>query len=152
MAKFTIEQAAAFAAVQQLINDWAHELDIHNGRNITDLITEDCVYTVGGVPREGRAAVKTFYQERLARLSAQPEGVPIHRHALSGLRVEFRSTDEVSIHFGLIYFTTAGMASGVNHADPAAFADVRMTCRLETDGHWRISAFDSEQIFRRVPA
>lgn len=152
VAKFDMEQAAAVVAVQQLINDWAHELDIHNGQRITELITEDCAYTVGGVLRQGHAAVAQFYKDRLARLSAQPEGVPIHRHALSGLRVTFRSADEVSISFGLIYFTTAGMASKTDHADPASVADVRMDCRRETDGHWRISAFDSEQVFRRVLA
>ena len=146
-----MEQAVAVVAVQQLINDWAHELDIHNGQHITDLITEDCVYAVGGEPRQGHAAVAKFYQDRLARLAAQPEGVPIHRHALSGLRVDFRSADEVSISFGLVYFTTAGMASGVNHADPASVADVRMDCRREADGHWRIARFDSNQVFRRVP-
>ena len=151
MAKFDMEQAVAVVAVQQLINDWAHELDIHNGQHITDLITEDCVYAVGGEPRQGHAAVAKFYQDRLARLAAQPEGVPIHRHALSGLRVDFRSADEVSISFGLVYFTTAGMASGVNHADPASVADVRMDCRREADGHWRIARFDSNQVFRRVP-
>jgi len=151
VAKFDMEQAVAVVAVQQLINDWAHELDIHNGQHITDLITEDCVYAVGGEPRQGHAAVAKFYQDRLARLAAQPEGVPIHRHALSGLRVDFRSADEVSISFGLVYFTTAGMASGVNHADPASVADVRMDCRREADGHWRIARFDSNQVFRRVP-
>jgi len=150
VAKFDMEQAVAVVAVQQLINDWAHELDIHNGRHITDLVTADCVYAVGGEPRQGHAAIAKFYEDRLARLSAQPEGVPIHGHALSGLRVEFRSAEEVSITFGLVYFTTAGMASGTNHADPASVADVRMDCRREADGHWRISRFDSSQVFHRL--
>jgi uncharacterized protein (TIGR02246 family) len=151
-AKFSMEQALAVAAVQQLINDWAHELDRHNGLHISGLVTEDCVYVVGGAPRQGRAAVEKFYRERLERLSAQPEGVPTQRHTLSNLRVNFRSAVEVSITFTLVYFTTAGMASGPNHADPAAVADVRMDCRQDDEGHWRIAMFDSNQTFRRVPA
>ena len=123
MAKFSMDQARAVVEVEQLINDWAHELDIHNGLHMPSLVTEDCTYTVGGMPRHGRAGVEKFYQERLARLSAQPAGVPTHRHALSNLRVSFRSASEVSITFTLIYFTTAGMASGTNHADPAAVAE-----------------------------
>ena len=152
MAKFTIEQAVTAAAVQQLINDWAHELDVHNGLHISDLVTEDCTYILGGTPRNGRAAVAQFYQDRLKRLSAQPQGVPTQRHALSNLRINFRSADAVSITFTLVYFTTAGMASGLNHADPAAVADVRMDCRREADGEWRIALFDSNQTFKRAPA
>jgi hypothetical protein len=38
MGKFTIEQSAAAVAVQQLISDWAYELDAHNGLGIAALI------------------------------------------------------------------------------------------------------------------
>jgi ketosteroid isomerase-like protein len=147
-----MEQALAVAAVQQLINDWAYELDVHNGLHIAGLVTEDCIYVVRGAPRHGRAAVEKFYQERLESLSAQPQGVPTQRHTLSNLRVSFRSSGEVSITFTLVFFTTAGMASGLNHADPAAVADVRMDCRRDDDGQWRIAMFDSNQTFRRVLA
>jgi hypothetical protein len=152
VAKLSMEQALVVVAVQQLINDWGYELDVNNGLQISGLVTADCSYLVGGATRQGRAAVEKFYQERLVRLSAQPGGVPTQRHTLSNLRVSFRSAGEVSITFSLVYFTTAGMASGLNHADPAAVADVRMDCRLEDDGHWRIAKFDSNQTFRRVPA
>jgi hypothetical protein len=152
VAKFSTEQALAVVAVNQLINDWGHELDVNNGLHISGLVTADCIYAVGGATRQGRAAVEKFYQERLVRLSAQPGGVPTQRHTLSNLRVSFGNAGEVSITFSLVYFTTAGMASGLNHADPAAVADVRMDCRLEDDGHWRIAKFDSNQTFRRVPA
>jgi ketosteroid isomerase-like protein len=151
VAKFNMEQTLAVAEVQQLINDWAHELDVHNGLHVSALVTEDCTYVLGGTPRHGRAAVERFYQERLERLSARPEGVPTQRHTLSNLRVSFRSASEASITFSLVYFTTAGMASGLNHADPAAVADVRMDCRRDDDGEWRIAMFDSNQTFRRVP-
>lgn len=150
MAKFNIEQVVAIAAVQQLINDWARELDVNNGLQIAALVTEDCTYTVGGATRQGRAAVEKFYQERIERLSARPEGVPTQRHTLSNLRVSFRSPDDVSITFSLVYFTTAGMSSGLNHADPAAVADVRMDCRRNSEGEWQIGMFDSNQTFRRV--
>jgi ketosteroid isomerase-like protein len=151
VAKFDMEQAMAVIEVQQLIHDWAHELDINNGLRVSGLVTEDCVYVVGGSSRQGRAAVEKFYQERLERLSARPEGVPTQRHTLSNLRVSFRGAGEVSITFSLVYFTTAGMASGLNHADPAAVADVRMDCRRDDSGQWRIAMFDSNQTFRRVP-
>jgi ketosteroid isomerase-like protein len=152
VANLNAEQALAVASVQQLIHDWAHELDINNGLNVRGLVTEDCTYVLGGTPRQGRADVEKFYRERLARLSAQPDGVPTQRHILSNLRVSFRSPTDVSITFSLVYFTTAGMKSGLNHADPAAVADVRMDCRRDSDGEWRIAKFDSNQTFKRVPA
>jgi uncharacterized protein (TIGR02246 family) len=150
LARFTAEQACAVVEIQQLINDWGYELDIHNGKNVADLITEDCVYVVRGGERKGRAAVVQFYAERLAQLAATPEGVPVHRHALINLRTTFRSADEAAIAFNLIYFSTLGVAAGQDHADPASYADVRMVCRREADGHWRIARFESEQSFRRV--
>jgi hypothetical protein len=151
VAKISMEQALVITAVQQLINDWATELDLNNGLQISELVTGDCVYVVGGATRQGRPAVEKFYQDRLVRLSALPTGVPTQRHTLSNLRVSFHNATEVSITFTLVYFTTAGMASGLNHADPAAVADVRMNCRREDDEHWRISMFDSNQTFKRVP-
>jgi uncharacterized protein (TIGR02246 family) len=152
VAKFTTEQAVTVVAVQQLINDWGFDLDIHNGANIADLVTEDCTYMGRGVPLQGRAAVVKFYKDRLEQLAATPAGVPIHRHTLSNLRVQFRNADDVAITFSLVYYTTAGMASGTNHADPAAVADVRMDCRRDKDGEWRIAKFDSNQSFKRVIA
>lgn len=152
MAKFTLEQAADVVTVQQLIHDWAHELDTHNGLHIAELLTQDCLYVVGGASRQGRAAVETFYKARLARLAATEEGVPTLRHVLSNLRVMFRNANDVSITFSLVYFSTQGMASGHDHSDPAAVADVRMDCQRGDDGHWRIAMFDSNQTFRRVLA
>lgn len=152
MARFTVEQAASVVAINQLINDWAAELDIGNGANIANLVTEKCEYHVRGEPRTTREEVVKFYAERLKTLSATPAGVPIHRHTLSNLRVAFNSEDDAAIKFTLVYFTTAGMSSGTNHADPAAVADVRMNVQRGSDGEWRISMFNSEQSFIRKPS
>jgi hypothetical protein len=148
MVKFNMQQAVDFSAVQELINEWARDLDMHEGLHVADLVTQDCSYTVRNAPLRGRAAVDKFYRDRLTRLSAQPEGVPTQRHMISNLCVRFHNANEVSTTFSLIYFSTA---SGSDRPDPAAAADVRMDCRREDDEHWRIASFDSNQIFRRVP-
>jgi hypothetical protein len=150
VAKLTKEQTVAVCELQQLINDWAYELDVHNGLEISNLITEDCIYSVRGTSLEGRAAVENFYKGRLQTLSAQPTGVPTQRHTLSNLRVAFRSANEASITFTLVFFTTAGTVPGANPAEPAAVADVRMSCRRGSDEDWRIAVFDSNQVLRRV--
>ena len=141
MARFTMEEAQAIVCIQQLINDWANELDVHNGlQNMGDILTNDCVYQVGGVDRQGRAEVLKFYQDRFARLSAEPGGVPFHRHTLSNLRTTFRSADSAAITFSLVYYSAAGMASGQDHADPALVA------RLGASGlgaMWRTAPWSS---------
>jgi len=147
MTKFNIEQVATFVAVQDLINTWARDLDMHNGLHIAELLTDDCIYMVGDTSLHGRAAVEKSYQDRLKRLSTQPTGVPTLRHILSNLCISFRNADEVSITFTLLFFTTA---MGLSVPDPTAVADVRMDCRREADEHWRIARFDSNQPFRRV--
>jgi hypothetical protein len=152
VAKFTAEQAVAYVEIQQLINEWSYELDVHNGVNIGSLITEDCSYAVRGGVRTGRAAVQQFYKERLETLGATPDGVPTHRHMLANLRVTFNAANEAAIGFSLIYFSTAGMKSGTKHADPALTSDVVMDIRRGADGEWLIAKFDSAVSFLRVVA
>jgi hypothetical protein len=150
VAKFTQEETVAVAAIQQLINEWARDLDLHNGLHIGALVTDDCEYVMGPITRKGRADVELHYHERLARLTAEPTGVPTLRHLNCNLCVDFHRSDAASITFSLLYFSTAGMSTGLLRADPAAVADVRMNCRKEVDGHWRIAKFDSHQTFKRV--
>lgn len=152
MAKFDPAQAADVLAVQQLVHEWANELDVNNGLQIADLLTDDCRYTVRGGPRHSPAEVVAFYQTRYAELDATPAGVPVHRHAVINPRVSFTGPDEAVILFGMIYWSAMGMASGTDHADPALVADVSMDCRRCADGDWRIARFDSAPVFRRVIA
>ena len=67
MAKLNMDQALAVNEVQQLINDWAYELDVNQGLEIANLLTEDCIYSVRGAPVNGRAAVVQFYKGRLEK-------------------------------------------------------------------------------------
>jgi SnoaL-like domain len=147
MAKFDLEQAIAWVAIQQLVNDWGYELDVNNGLNIADLVTDACSYTVRGVARTSRMEVAAFYKTRIGEF---PDGPPVQRHAQTNLRVQFKTADEASITFTLIYFTMAMVAAGADPADPTAVADVVMDVRRCDDGHWRISMFDSAQSLVRI--
>ncbi len=142
MAKFTLEQAADWVAIQQLINQWGAELDVNNGLNIGDLVTETCSYTVRGVERKNREEVKAFYKGRLEEFTEAP---PVQRHSQTNLVVDFKNADDASLAFTLVYFTTAIVQAGASEADPCAIADVKMNASRCADGHWRISMFDSVQ-------
>ncbi len=150
MAKFSADQAAAIAAIQQTINEWGDELDKHDGLGMldADVLTQDCRYFVGGEWREGRAAAAQFYTERKARLTAAG-GAPVMRHIISNYRVTFTGSEIAEVGFLLVFFAKVGEPPFTGYCDPLAVADVRMECRLEADGHWRISKFDSGQIFIR---
>ena len=149
MAKFSPEQAADIAAIQQVINEWGDELDRNDGLSMlkADVLTEDCRYFVGGEWREGSAAAAKFYAERKVRLEGAG-GAPVMRHIMSNYRITFTSDGEADVGFLLLFFAAVGTPP-FDTCDPAAVADVRMKCRREADGHWRIAMFDSGQTFRR---
>jgi len=148
MAKFTPEQAAAVAAIKQVIYEWGDELDVNDGLNIEQagVLTPDVRYFVGGEWREGIQATGQFYRDRKARLA---ENAPVMRHIISSLRIKFEAEDKASIGFLLVFFAKAGEPPFVGYCDPLAVADVRMECSRDADGEWLISRFDSGQIFQR---
>ena len=150
MAKFNAEQAADVAAIQQVINEWGNELDCNDGLKMreADVLSEDCRYFVGGEWREGRDAAADFYVARKARLEAA-DGAPVMRHIMSNYRVTFTAPGQADAGFLLLFFAKVGEPPFVGYCDPLAVADVRMECRREADGHWRIARFDSGQIFQR---
>lgn len=150
MAFFNSEQAAAVAAIQQVINEWGDELDQNSGTKIgqSGILTQDVRYFVGGEWREGRAAVSGYYLQRWDRLTAG-EGAPVMRHLNCNFRVHFTDHDRAQVTFQLLFFSKMGEPPFVGYCDPLAVADVRMECRREADSHWRIALFDSRQIFQR---
>jgi hypothetical protein len=150
VAKFTPEQAASVAAIKQVVYEWGDELDLNSGLKMTeaDVLTQDVRYNVGGEWREGLEAAQGFYNARWDRLQAAG-GAPVMRHLLTNLRIKFTGEDSAEVSYQLLFFAATGEPPFVGKADPLAVADVRMETRREADGHWRISLFDSGQIFQR---
>lgn len=149
MAKFTPEQAADVLAIKQVVYEWGDELDINSGLKMreTDVLTADVQYNVGGEWRDGLEQVEGFYQARMENLKAG-NGAPVMRHIITSLRISFDGADEASAGFLLLFFAATGTPP-FDTCDPLAVADVSMNVRRDADGHWRISRFDSGQIFRR---
>lgn len=150
MARFTADEAASVLAIQQVINEWGDELDQNSGLKMqdADVLTADCRYFVGGEWRDGIGAVAQFYADRMERLTAAG-GAPVMRHIHSNYRVSLIAADHAKVGFLLLFFAKVGDPPFVGYSDPLAVADVRMECRREADDHWRISRFDSGQIFQR---
>ena len=150
MTRFNAEQAAAVAAITQTINDWGYEVDIHCGRSMerADVLTKDCRCKLEGQWIEGLDNIVRFYKERNTRFEAG-EGAPVIRQILTNLRVSFTSDTAAKVGFVLILFAQLGKVPISNYCDPVEVADVRVDCRREADGHWRISLLDSDRIFRQ---
>lgn len=149
MAKFTPQQAADILAIKQVIYEWGDELDINNGLSMRDCdcLAEDVRYNVGGAWREGLPAVEAFYKGRAETALAGP-GLMTMRHIITSLRVRFDDADHATVGYLLLFFAALGDPP-FDKCDPLAVADVRMECRRDADGEWRIVLFDSGQIFRR---
>jgi SnoaL-like domain len=145
MANFSNEQTMAVLSVQQLLADWAWDLDMHQCANVGKLVTEDVVYNVAGAARVGRKAVEDFYRHEFAKFGTGP--FPVMRHVISNFRTQFHDARRVSVTFHLIYWTTA--ATTPTPADIVAVADVHMDCTRASDDDWKISRFDSAQPLRR---
>ena len=150
MAKFDVNQAMAVAAIKQVIYEWGDELDLNDGLNMknANVLTGDCRYFVGGEWREGLEATAQFYQERMARLK-EANAVPVMRHIITNLKITFTDEGHAKVEFLLVFFAKSGEPPFTDYCDPLAVADVHMECRKEGDEHWRISKFDSGQIFQR---
>jgi hypothetical protein len=148
VAKFTPEQAADVLAIKQVIYEWGDELDINNGLEILDsgVLADDVRYFVGGEWREGKDGVANFYQGRKAQLG---ENAPVMRHIISSLRVSFIDPAHAKIGFILVFFAKAGTPPFEGYCDPLAVADVKMEATRDATGDWKISLFDSGQIFKR---
>ncbi|KMS60265.1 hypothetical protein V474_00850 [Novosphingobium barchaimii LL02] len=150
MAKFTPQQAVDVLAVKQVIYEWGDELDIHNGLSMraADCLTQDVRYNVGGQWREGLEAVEAFYGGR-AKAMRSGAGLMTMRHIITSLRISFDDVDHAKVGYLLVFFAALGDGPFDTYCDPLAVADVKMECRRDADGEWRISMFDSGQIFKR---
>jgi len=150
MAKYSGEQAAAIAAIQQVVNQWGRELDTNGGLTLVeaDVLTEDCRYHIGGEWREGRDATARYYRARWDRLQAGG-GVPVIRMLFSNHCVSFTAEDRAEVTLLLQSFARVGDPPFIGHCDPSAVADVNIECRREADGHWRIARYEGRHIFER---
>ena len=151
MAKFTTEQVAAVAAIKQVIYEWGDELDLQNGESMTErgCLTPDVEYFVGGEWRNGIAEVQSFYNGRIA---AQREAGAIMRmrHFITNIKVTFVGEAHVKADFLLQFFAKPGDPPFMGYCDPLACADVWMECKRDSGGEWRISKFNSAQVFIRA--
>jgi len=142
--------AQAVAAITQLMNEWAHEVDSNYGRTMVeaDVLTPDCRCKLEDQWISGRDAIAAYYKARFAGIKPG-EPAPIIRQLLSNFRITLTGKDEANVGLNLLLFVKVGTVPFSDYCDPVEVADVRADCRRGADGHWRINMLDSDRIFRR---
>lgn len=147
MRKFTTDQMLAAFELQQMLYDFAYELD--NGANdVGQFYAEDCAFRTGGINVEGRAAIQGFYNTRNENVRKyQKDGQRTGRHIFTNVRVVFdeADADKATIFFTNMNFAGEGPAPVQGLGSPSAIADGVMECRRKSDGQWEFTLFAPKQ-------
>ena len=142
MRKFDMETFKLAYELEQLLYDFAAELDFNDSRDIGRFYTEDGVFRAGTNVVSGRDAIVKFYEgrnEAVAKL--QRDGKRTGRHTFLNVRVLIDDERNARILFTNINYAGEGGAPVQGLQGPSMIADCQMTCRREDDGEWRFSEF-----------
>lgn len=147
MRKFTPDQMLAAFELEQLLYDFAYEID-HGAKNVGQFYAEDGAFRTGGVAAEGPAGVQAFYDNRNAAVKQhQKGGERTGRHVFTNVRVVFDESDanKATMYFTNINYAGEGPAPVQGLGSPSAIADGLMECRRGSDGHWAFTLFAPKQ-------
>jgi hypothetical protein len=147
MRKFTAAQFQDAFELQQMLYDFAYELD-HGAKDVGRFYADDGAFRTGGINVEGRAAVQGFYNTRNENVKKyQKGGERTGRHIFTNVRVVFDEADgdKATIYFTNMNFAGEGPAPVQGLGTPSAIADGVMECRRQPDGHWLFTLFAPKQ-------
>lgn len=146
MRKFGMEEVALAYQLEQLLYDFAEELDLNDGVNAGSFYTEDAVFVTGAGPIKGREAIQAFYDTRNENVRKhQKDGARTGRHTFLNVRCHIRDDHHVTLYFTNVNYAGEGKAPVPGLQGPSAVADCRMECRRQPDGNWQFSEFEPKQ-------
>jgi SnoaL-like domain len=142
MRKFDTEKLVTAYELEQLLYDFAAELDFNDSRNIQAFYTEDAVFIAGANRIVGRDAITSFYEQRNQNVAKyQKDGARTGRHTFLNVRVFVEDENNARILFTNLNFAGEGKAPVTGLKGPSMIADCRMNCRRQPDGSWLFSEF-----------
>lgn len=148
MRKFTPEQMLAAFELEQMLYDFAQEIDHNGAQDVGRFYAEDGAFRTGGVDIQGRAALQGFYDNRNAAVRQhQKDGERTGRHIFTNVRVIFDDADpdKATLTFTNINYAGEGKAPVQGLGSPSAIADGRFECARQADGHWLFTLFAPKQ-------
>jgi hypothetical protein len=148
MRKFDQETAIIALQLQQIVADFAHEIDTNGGLNIEQFYAADGEFSVGDYTHKGHAAIKKFYADRALRIpAAHKDGIRVSVHTFLNLRVEVADKTNATVYFTNVNYAGEGHPPVLGTISPAMVTDCRMVFRCEADGNWRIVLFAGKPKF-----
>ncbi|GFE79844.1 hypothetical protein GCM10011487_18440 [Steroidobacter agaridevorans] len=148
MPKFNAETALIAIELQQLVSEFAHEIDTNGGLNITQFYAEDGEFSVGDYTHKGHAAIGKFYSDRAQRIPAShKDGIRVSMHTFVNMRVHVADKSNATVYFTNVNYAGEGHPPVMGAINPAMVTDCRMVFRKERDGEWRIVLFGGKPLF-----
>ena len=126
--------------LEALVVDYWYDVDMNWGRNAHLFYTEDAVFETSVKRRQGRQAIREFYQSRENR------GARVALHLVHNFRIEVKNDDEAAINYVLALHAADG--EPVLPSKPAIMlADAREVAVRDGDT-WRFAARALRALFR----
>lgn len=148
MPKLNSETALIALELQQILAEFAHDLDFNDCLGIADFYAEDGAFSVGDYIHQGRAAIRKFYEDRIVRVRAQhKDGIRVGTHTFVNVRVTVGDKNNASVHFTNVNYAGEGHPPVRGTISPAMITACRMDFRREPDGNWRITSFSGKPLF-----
>lgn len=146
MRKFTMDQMLTAFQLEQLLYDFAEELDQNGGVNVEQFYTEDAEFITPGGTIKTSAGIRGFYENRNAMVKKlQKDGQRTGRHTFVNVRCHIHDDDNATLYFTNVNYAGEGAPPVPGLQGPSAIADCRMECRREAGGNWRFSVFAPSQ-------
>lgn len=148
MSKFDQETATIAIELQQIVAEFAYEIDTNGGLNITDFYAEDGAFAVGDFTHKGHAAIRKFYADRALRVpAAHKDGIRVSAHTFVNMRVTVEDKNNATVYFTNVNYAGEGHPPVLGAISPAMITLCQMVFRREPDGHWRIVLFGGKPLF-----
>jgi hypothetical protein len=126
--------------IQQLNDDFCHELDRGDVDGFVGLFTPDALYTYGPRVLRGTKEIRDFYLNRTR------DGPRTSRHLVTGLRIRFLSEQAAGGLSVCLTFSAPGLPP-IESTVPAVVADFEDVYAL-TNGKWQFAERHIRPMFK----
>jgi len=148
MPRFDPETAIIALELQQILSEFAHDLDFNSCRGIAEFYAEDGMFAVGDFTHKGRAAIRKFYEDRNVRVAAQhKDGIRVSAHTFLNVRVAIADKNNATLFFTNVNYAGEGQPPVRATISPAMITDCQMKFRREAGGNWLITSFSGKPLF-----
>src|SRR3546814_7004904 len=124
---FTPETALVAVELQQIVAEFANDLDFNDGLNIYDFYIADGEFAVGDFAYKGHDAIRKFYTDRKERMLPQlKDGIRVAAHTFLNVRVAVDRKDKSVVHFTNVTYGGEGKPPQLGTVSPAMVPACRM--------------------------